>query len=225
MIPCKFCKRHKHHLQLQLNTHKIGFQVVQFFKSIALDFTGPPEKLFVCIPICKNAEIFKLLFFFQRFVFWVQENEESFEIFEKKIYFPKWKEENYIRSSITYVKYKLCYITYKVDYGVIIFFKFYTKKKCCINYHVVPGTLPHPLHLVLVWPVLLAQVWTHYKIGKLNMWTLFCNVCIDFLNSQIWKKIILELNGKPLSSRSQLIFPSKTWFLGIYLNFQWQKSL
>ncbi len=24
--------------------------------------------------------------------------------------------------------------------------------------------------------------------------------------------------------RSQLIFPSKTWFFGIYLNFQWQKS-
>jgi len=25
--------------------------------------------------------------------------------------------------------------------------------------------------------------------------------------------------------RSQLIFPSKTWFFGIYLNFQWLKSL
>ncbi len=25
--------------------------------------------------------------------------------------------------------------------------------------------------------------------------------------------------------RHQLIFPSKTWFFGIYLNFQWQKSL
>jgi hypothetical protein len=25
--------------------------------------------------------------------------------------------------------------------------------------------------------------------------------------------------------RSQLIFPSKTWFFGIYLNFQQQKSL
>jgi hypothetical protein len=28
------------------------------------------------------------------------------------------------------------------------------------------------------------------------MWTLFCNVCFDFLNSQIWKEIMLELNGK-----------------------------
>jgi hypothetical protein len=31
------------------------------------------------------------------------------------------------------------------------------------------------------------------------MWTLFCNVCIDFLNSQIWKEIMFELNGKPSS--------------------------
>ncbi len=52
---------------------------------------------------------------------------------------------------------------------------------------------------LLVWPVPLAQVWTHYKIGKLNMWTLFCSVCIDFLNSQIWKEIMLELNAKPSS--------------------------
>jgi hypothetical protein len=51
----------------------------------------------------------------------------------------------------------------------------------------------------LVWPVPLAQVWTHYKIEELNMWTLFCNVCICFLNSQIWKEIMLELNGKPSS--------------------------
>jgi hypothetical protein len=60
-----------------------------------------------------------------------------------------------------------------------------------------------------------------------KMGTLFCNVCIDyFLNSQMWKEIMLELNGK-LSSvipHSQLIFPSKTWSFGIYLNFQWQKS-
>jgi hypothetical protein len=31
------------------------------------------------------------------------------------------------------------------------------------------------------------------------MWTLFCNVCMDFLNSQIWKEIMLEFNGKPSS--------------------------
>jgi hypothetical protein len=52
---------------------------------------------------------------------------------------------------------------------------------------------------ILVWPVALGQVWTHYKIGKLNMLTLFCNVRIDFLNSQIWKEIMLELNSKPSS--------------------------
>jgi hypothetical protein len=50
-----------------------------------------------------------------------------------------------------------------------------------------------------VWPVPLAKVWTYYKIGKLNKWTLFCNVCIHILNSQIWKEIMLELNGKPSS--------------------------
>jgi hypothetical protein len=31
------------------------------------------------------------------------------------------------------------------------------------------------------------------------MWTLFCNVCMDFLNIQIWKEIMLELNDKPSS--------------------------
>ncbi len=45
----------------------------------------------------------------------------------------------------------------------------------------------------------LAQVWTHYKIGKLNLWTFFCNVCINFLNSPIWKEIMCELNEKPSS--------------------------
>jgi hypothetical protein len=57
------------------------------------------------------------------------------------------------------------------------------------------------------------------------MWTLFCNVCIDFLNSQIWKEFMLEFNGKPSSvAHSQLIFLSKTWFFGVYLNFQRQTS-
>ncbi len=32
----------------------------------------------------------------------------------------------------------------------------------------------------------------------------------------MWKEIMLESNGK---AHSQLIFPSKTWFFGIYLNF------
>jgi hypothetical protein len=53
--------------------------------------------------------------------------------------------------------------------------------------------------VLLMWPMPFAQVWTHYKVEKLNMWTLFCNVCIDFLNGQIWKEIMLELNGKPSS--------------------------
>jgi len=72
----------------------------------------------------------------------------------------------------------------------------------------------------------LHQVWTHYKIGKLNMWTLFCNVCINFWRAKYERKSCLNwmvsLQALP---RSQLIFPSKTWFFGIYLNFQRQKSL
>jgi hypothetical protein len=31
--------------------------------------------------------------------------------------------------------------------------------------------------------------------------------------------------GIQLLSRPQLVFPSKTWLFGIYLNFQWQKSI
>jgi hypothetical protein len=75
--------------------------------------------------------------------------------------------------------------------------------------------------LALVWPMLLAKVWTHYKIRKLNMWTLFCNLCIDFLNSQIWKEIVLKnkMVSLQMLPRSQLIFPSKTWFFVFILIF------
>ncbi len=77
-----------------------------------------------------------------------------------------------------------------------------------------------------MWFLSLSQMWTHYKIGKLNMWTLFCNICIAFLNNPIWKEIMLKLNGKPSSltmfstnfSFQNLVF----WNL---FGFQWQKSL
>jgi hypothetical protein len=98
----------------------------------------------------------------------------------------------------------------------------YKKKKNTLSYS--PTCL---LLIRLVWPLPVAQVWTHYKIGKLNMWTLFCNLCIGFLNSQIWKEVMLELNGKPSSvttSSTDFSF-QKTRFFGIYLNFQQQKSL
>jgi hypothetical protein len=76
----------------------------------------------------------------------------------------------------------------------------------------------------LVWPVALAQVWTHYKIGKLNMWILFCNVCIDFLDSQIWKEIMLELNCKSSSVTTfSTDFSFQSLVFGIYLNFQRHK--
>jgi rRNA maturation endonuclease Nob1 len=58
------------------------------------------------------------------------------------------------------------------------------------------------------------------------MWTLFCNVCIDFLNSQIWKETMLELNGKASSVTTfSTDFSFQNLVFEIYLNFQWQKSL
>jgi rRNA maturation endonuclease Nob1 len=79
----------------------------------------------------------------------------------------------------------------------------------------------------LVSPALLAQVWTHCKIEKLNMWTLFCKACIDFLNNQIWKEIMLELNNGKQSSVTTFStdFSFQNLVFGIYLNFQQQKSL
>jgi hypothetical protein len=66
----------------------------------------------------------------------------------------------------------------------------------------------------------LARVWTHNKIGKFNMWTLFCNVRVDFLSNQIWKEIMLELNGKPSSVTTfSTDFSFQNRFFGIYLNF------
>jgi len=78
----------------------------------------------------------------------------------------------------------------------------------------------------LVWLVLLAQVRTHYKIGKLNLWTLFCNVYINFWAAKYERKSCLNwMISLQVLPCSQLIFPSKTGFFGIYSNFQWQKSL
>jgi len=82
-------------------------------------------------------------------------------------------------------------------------------------------------HIGLVWPVPLAQVWTHYKLEKLNMWTFFCNVCsVFFWTAKYERKSCLNwMVILQMLSHSQPIFPSKTWFFGIYLNFQQQKSL
>jgi hypothetical protein len=50
----------------------------------------------------------------------------------------------------------------------------------------------------LVWPVPLAQVWTHLQHREIQL----CEHCFAmyvsiFLNKQIWKEFMLELNGKP----------------------------
>ncbi len=74
--------------------------------------------------------------------------------------------------------------------------------------------------------MLLAQVWTHYKIGKLNMWTLFCNVWFDFLNSPAKyerKSCLNWMNGKPSSVTT---FSTDFSFQNVVFgNFQQQKSL
>jgi hypothetical protein len=38
------------------------------------------------------------------------------------------------------------------------------------------------------------------------------------------RRLVWLLSSAQVLPSQQLIFPSKTWFFGIYLNFQWQKS-
>jgi hypothetical protein len=56
---------------------------------------------------------------------------------------------------------------------------------------------------------------------------MYCNVCIDFLNSQVWKEIMLELNGKPSKCYHVLnwVFVPKPGFLEFIWIFKQQKSL
>jgi hypothetical protein len=77
-------------------------------------------------------------------------------------------------------------------------------------------------------PLPLAQVWTHYKIRELNMWTLFCNECIEFFwtpkferkSCLNWMASFQNLNPKP-SSVSHVL----NWFLSFqkpgFLEFIW----
>ncbi len=53
------------------------------------------------------------------------------------------------------------------------------------------------------------------KYYELNIWTLFCNVYVQFLSNQIWKEIALQLDGKTCKCEhiTQLIIPSKTCVL------------
>ncbi len=60
----------------------------------------------------------------------------------------------------------------------------------------------------------------NYKIKKFKMWELFCNVCISVLNNQIWKEIMLKLNGKPSSvtTFSMYISFQNLEFISIFKN-------
>ncbi len=58
------------------------------------------------------------------------------------------------------------------------------------------------------------------------MWTLFCNVCIDFLKPNMkGNHAWIEWQAFKCYHVLNCFFPSKTWLFGIYLNFQWQKLL
>jgi hypothetical protein len=47
-----------------------------------------------------------------------------------------------------------------------------------------------------------------------------CELNVDLIKLLVWPVPLAQVLSRP-----QLIFPSKTWFFGIYLSFQWQKSL
>ncbi len=52
--------------------------------------------------------------------------------------------------------------------------------------------------------------------------------CFVELHNYKYILVIISVTCEPLTQvlpGPQLIFPSKTWFFGIYLNFQWQKPL
>ncbi len=83
----------------------------------------------------------------------------------------------------------------------------------------------HPT-ILLVWPVPLAQVWTHYKRGNSTCEHCFAMYVSIFWTAKYkWKSCLNWMVSLQMLPSSQLIFPSKTWFFGIYLNFQQQKSL
>ncbi len=60
---------------------------------------------------------------------------------------------------------------------------------------------------------------TCYSLTKRSLWQL--DMPFICTNSSM-DRVACAIG--PSVPHPQLIFPSKTWFLGIYLNFQWQKS-
>ncbi len=62
---------------------------------------------------------------------------------------------------------------------------------------------------------MIGGIWTLTQWKILSLKTLLLN---DYTG--VWPVPLAQELPRP-----QLIFPSKTWFFGIYLNFQWQKSL
>jgi hypothetical protein len=63
--------------------------------------------------------------------------------------------------------------------------------------------------------------------SHMSVWNLFFNLIFNLYLFRIMFFKYILVWPVPLAQvlpRPWLIFPSKTWLLGIYLNFQWQKS-
>jgi hypothetical protein len=70
------------------------------------------------------------------------------------------------------------------------------------------------------------KTWKGPWIGHQNRWP-NGNIILTSIDypSEFQTTLVWPLPLAQVLPRPQLIFPSKTWFFGTYLNFQWQKSL
>jgi hypothetical protein len=78
----------------------------------------------------------------------------------------------------------------------------------------------HPIALYNYWPIRFHP--PKCKTYKVVLWHIFLNWhdLVYPSSTLVWPVLLAQVLPCP-----QLIFPSKTWIFGIYLNFQWQKSL
>ncbi len=82
---------------------------------------------------------------------------------------------------------------------------------------------PNIPSLKLVWPLPLAHI---IKLGNLTCEHCFAMYVLIFWIAKYERKSCLNwMVSLQVLPCSQVIFPFKTWFFGIYFNFQWQKSI
>ncbi len=71
----------------------------------------------------------------------------------------------------------------------------------------------------------LSLLGTQIYLVKISMKTSVLEVFLQFVFSLSLYGLVWLVPLAQVLLHPQLIFPSKTWFFGIYLNFQWHKSL